>query len=449
MLLRKNVYFIKESDFLFWQKDAETMPRGEIRALQLKKLQHTVRWCYDRVPYYHQIMDKAGVTPDQIRTLDDIRRLPFTTKADLRDNYPFGLFAVPKKEIVEIHASSRTTGKPIVGGYTRRDLDTWSDCVARLAVAAGANQDDISQIAFGYGLFTGAFGLHYALEKIGSMVVPISSGNSEKQIMLMKDFGTTLLVATPSYAVYLSELAKDMGVAGDLKLRLGLFGSEVCTTEMRDQIEKNIGILVTDNYGLTELGGPGVSGECQYRDGLHINEDHFLAEIIDPDTGETLPEGETGELVITPLSKEAFPIFRYRTKDIAKITYEPCQCGRTFARMNKVVGRTDDMLIIKGVNVFPSQIESVLIQSPHIGPHYQLILRKKNYMDQLEVKVELIDSSLLDQYGALEKAANEIRADLRTVLGLDCKVTLVEPRSIERSTGKAKRIVDLRGQSNA
>ena len=265
----------------------------------------------------------------------------------------------------------------------------------------------------------------------------------------MKDFGTTLLVATPSYAVYLSELAKDMGVANQLQLRLGLFGSEVCTTEMRDQIEKNIGITVTDNYGLTELGGPGVSGECQFRNGLHINEDHFLAEIIDPDTGEVLPEGETGELVITPLSKEAFPIFRYRTKDIAKITYEPCECGRTFARMNKVVGRTDDMLIIKGVNVFPSQIESVLIQSPHIGPHYQLILRKKNYMDNLEVKVELIDGSLLDQYGALEKVAGGIRAQLRTVLGLDCKVTLVEPRSIERSTGKAKRIVDLRNEPNA
>ena len=440
---------MERGGFVFWQKDIETMPRAEIRALQLKKLQHTVKWSYDRVPYYHKIMEEAGVTPDQIRSLDDVRRLPFTTKADLRDNYLFVLFSVYNKDIVEILASSGTTGKPIVGGYTRHDLDVWSDCVARLAVAAGATSDDISQIAFGYGLFTGAFGLHYALEKIGSMVVPISSGNSEKQIMLMKDFGTTLLVATPSYAVYLSELAKDMGVADQLKLRLGLFGSEVCTTEMRDQIEKNIGITVTDNYGLTELGGPGVSGECQFRNGLHINEDHFLAEIIDPDTGEVLPEGETGELVITPLSKEAFPIFRYRTKDIAKITYEPCECGRTFARMNKVVGRTDDMLIIKGVNVFPSQIESVLIQSPHIGPHYQLILRKKNYMDNLEVKVELIDGSLLDQYGALEKVAREIRAQLRTVLGLDCKVTLVEPRSIERSTGKAKRIVDLRNEPNS
>ncbi|MBQ7083073.1 MAG: phenylacetate--CoA ligase [Oscillospiraceae bacterium] len=424
------------------------MPRAQIKELQLKKLQHTVKWCYDRVPYYHKIMEEAKVTPDMIRTLEDVRRLPFTTKADLRDNYPFGLFAVPKKEIVEIHASSGTTGKPIVGGYTRNDMDVWSDCVARIAVASGANENDICQIAFGYGLFTGAFGLHYALEKIGAMVVPISSGNSEKQIMIMKDFGTTLLVATPSYAVYLSELAKEMGVADQLQLRLGLFGSEVCTPEMRDQIERNIGITVTDNYGLTEIGGPGMSGECLFRDGLHINEDHFLCEIIDPETGEVLPEGEKGELVVTPLTKEGFPIFRYRTKDITRIITEPCKCGRTFARMDKVVGRTDDMLIIKGVNVFPSQIESVLIQSPHIGPHYQLILRKKNYMDNLEVKVELIDGSLLDQYGALEKVAGDIRAQLRTVLGLDCKVTLVEPQSIERSTGKAKRIVDLRNVPN-
>ena len=431
---------------MFWQKDAETMPRAQIKELQLKKLQHTVKWCYDRVPYYHKIMEENKVTPDQIKTLEDVRRLPFTTKADLRDNYPFGLFAVPKKEIVEIHASSGTTGKPIVGGYTRRDMDMWSDCVARIAVASGATDEDVCQIAFGYGLFTGAFGLHYALEKIGAMVVPISSGNSEKQIMIMKDFGTTLLVATPSYAVYLSELAKEMGVANQLQLRLGLFGSEVCTPEMRDQIERNIGITVTDNYGLTEIGGPGMSGECLFRDGLHINEDHFLCEIIDPETGEVLPEGEKGELVVTPLSKEGFPIFRYRTKDITRIITEPCKCGRTFARMDKVEGRTDDMLIIKGVNVFPSQIESVLIQSPHIGPHYQLILRKKNYMDNLEVKVELIDGSLLDQYGALERVAGDIRSQLRTVLGLDCKVTLVEPRSIERSTGKAKRIIDLRNE---
>ena len=316
--------------------------------------------------------------------------------------------------------------------------------MARLVVAAGARREDIAQISFGYGLFTGAFGLHYALQKVGCMVVPISSGNSERQIMIMEDFGTTVLVATPSYAVYLSELAKDMGVADKLKLRLGLFGSEMCTPEMRAQIEKNIGIIVTDNYGLTELGGCGVSGECEERQGLHINEDHFYPEIIDPDTGEVLPEGEEGELVITPLSKEAFPIFRYRTKDITRLYSNPCKCGRTLIRMDKVVGRTDDMLIIKGVNVFPSQIESVIFTMPHIGPHYQLVLRKERFMDSLEVQVELIDGSLLEQYSKLEALQHRIREKLRSVLGIDCGVTLVAPRTITRFEGKAKRIVDLR-----
>ena len=432
---------------MLWNQSAETMRREEIRALQLRKLQWTIDRCYNNVPYYKKLMDQAGVRPEQIRSLDDIRRLPFTTKDALRENYPFGLFASPKKDIVEIHASSGTTGKPVVGGYTRRDLETWSECMARLCVAAGATEEDIAQVAFGYGLFTGAFGLHYALEKVGCMVVPTSSGNSEKQIMLMEDFGTTVLIATPSYAVYLSEMAKDMGVADRLKLRLGLFGSEVCTPEMRAQIERNIGITVTDNYGLTELGGCGVSGECEYRDGLHINEDHYFAEVIDPDTGEVLPEGEKGELVVTPLSKEAFPIFRYRTKDITRIYTEPCKCGRTFARMDKVVGRTDDMLIIKGVNVFPSQIEGVLFTMPHIGPHYQLVLRKERFMDALEVQVELIDGALLEQYSELEKLEHRIRAKLHTVLGIDCRVTLVAPRTITRSEGKAKRIVDLRNQA--
>ncbi len=429
---------------MFFQKDLETMSRKEIQALQLERLKYTIRKCYDNVPYYRQLMDKAGVQPRHIQTLKDVEKLPFTQKSDLRDNYPFGLFAVPLKDVVEVHASSGTTGKPIVGGYTRQDLETWSDCVARIAVASGVTDEDIAQVAFGYGLFTGAFGLHYALEKVGAMVIPISSGNSEKQLMIMQDFGSTVLVATPSYGVYLSELAKDMGIADKLKLRLGLFGSEVCTPEMRDQIEANIGITVTDNYGLTELGGPGVSGECLYRNGLHINEDHYLCEIIDSDTGEVLPEGETGELVITPLTREAFPIFRYRTKDIARITYEPCPCGRTFARMNKVVGRTDDMLIIKGVNVFPSQIESVLITVPQIGPHYQLILRRENHLDSLEVQVELIDGSLLERFAELEQLEQSIRSKLRTVLGLDCRVTLVQPRSITRYEGKAKRVIDMR-----
>jgi len=429
---------------MFFQKDMETLDRKSLSSLQLERLKWTINRCYDNVPFYREIMDEAGVKPSDIQSLKDIQRLPFTKKDDLRDHYPYGLFAVPLKDIVEFHASSGTTGKPIVGAYTRRDLDTWSDCVARIAVASGVDDTDIAQVAFGYGLFTGAFGLHYALEKIGCAVIPISSGGSEKQIMMMEDFGTTVLIATPSYGVYLSELAKANGVSQNLQLRLGLFGSEVCTPEMRDQIEKNIGITVTDNYGLTEIGGPGVSGECLERDGLHINEDHYLCEIIDPDTGEPLPDGETGELVITPLTREAFPIFRYRTRDIAKITYEPCACGRTTARMNKVVGRTDDMIIIKGVNVFPSQIESVLVKTPQLGPHYQIILGRKNFLDTLEVQVELIDGSLLENFQALEQLQNSVRQRIKAVLGLDCRVTLVQPRTITRYEGKAKRVIDNR-----
>ncbi|MEG0873964.1 MAG: phenylacetate--CoA ligase [Clostridiales bacterium] len=431
---------------VMWQEDMETMPREDMNRLQLGKLQKMVKRCYEQVPYYKKIMDEVGVTPDQIKTLDDIRRLPMTQKSDLRDNYPFGLFASPLNEVVEVHASSGTTGKPIVGGYTRNDLNIWSDCMARIISAAGVTSEDIAQNSFGYGLFTGAFGLHYGMQKLGAMMVPISSGSSEKQLMLMEDFGVTVSIATPSYAVYLSELAKEMGIADKLKLRVGLYGSEMCTPEMRDQIEKNVGVTVYDNYGLTELGGPGLSGECLYRNGMHINEDHFIVEVLNPDTLEPAAEGEDGELVITPLSKEAFPIFRYRTKDVGHLIYEPCPCGRTQTRMTKVVGRTDDMLIIKGVNVFPSQIESVLVTAPHIGPHYQLILTKEKFMDVLEIRVELTDSSLLDQYGALEKLRAQIRINIRSVLGLDCKITLMEPKTIERFTGKAKRIVDLRNQ---
>lgn len=430
----------------FFNKEKETMKRKDIEALQLEKLKWTINRCYDNVPYYKELLDKIGVKPKHIQKLSDVSLLPLLTKADLRDNYPFKLFASPLKDIVEIHASSGTTGKPVVGAYTRNDMEVWSECMARIITASGVTNEDIAQISFGYGLFTGAFGLHYGLQKVGCMVIPMSSGNSAKQLMIMEDFGSTVLIATPSYGVYLSELAKDKGISDNLKLRVGLFGSEVCTPEMREQIENNIGIIVTDNYGLTEIGGPGVSGECLERDGLHINEDHYLCEVIDSDTCEPLHEGETGELVITPLFKEAFPIFRYRTKDLAKITYDPCHCGRTTARMTKVMGRTDDMMIIKGVNVFPSQIESVLFTMPHIGPHYQLILRKKHFMDTLEVQVELIDSSLLERYSELENLQNRIRAALKSVLGLDCKVTLVQPRTIQRFEGKAKRIIDKRNE---
>ena len=431
---------------MFFQKDIETMSRKDIEALQLERLKRICQYCYDNVPFYHKRMDEVGFDPAKIRVLTDIEHMPYTTKEDIRDNYPTGLFAVPMKDIVRIHASSGTTGKPTVVGYTRNDLDNWSDCVARLVTAAGATSEDIVQISFGYGLFTGALGLHYGLEKIGAAVIPISSGNTEKQVMMLEDMGVTALVSTPSYALYMSEVAREKGVLDKLKLRLGLFGSEGCTPEMRDQIEKGFNVFATDNYGMSELCGPGVSGECIYRCGMHINEDHFLPELIDPKTGEKVGSGEVGELVVTTLTKEGIPLLRYRTKDLTTIDYEPCKCGRTFARMAKPMGRSDDMLKIRGVNVFPTQIESVLMTQPHIGGHYQLIVRREGYFDTLEVKVELIDGSLLDNYGQLESLQKKISADLKSVLGIQAKVTLCEPKSIERFQGKAKRIVDLRNE---
>lgn len=434
---------------MFFQKDLETMPRKELEALQLERLKWVVDYCYRNVPFYHKRLDECGVTADKIKQLSDVEYIPFTTKEDIRDNYPFGLFAQPMKNIARIHASSGTTGKPTVVGYTKNDLNTWSDLVARLCVAVGVTDEDIVQISFGYGLFTGALGLHYGLEKIGAAVIPISSGNTEKQVMILKDFGTTALVSTPSYALYMSEVAREKGVLDDLKLRLGLFGSEGCTPEMRDQVEKSFHVFATDNYGMSELMGPGVSGECIYREGMHISEDHFLPELIDSATGQVLPRGETGELVITTLTKEGFPLLRYRTKDLTRLNYEPCKCGRTFVRMDKIKGRSDDMMKIRGVNVFPTQIESVLVTLPHIGPHYQLILRREGYMDTLEVKVELTDASLLDEYKKLSEIQKDVRAHLKTVLGIETKVTLCEPKSIERFQGKAKRIVDLRNQPQA
>ena len=433
---------------MFFQKDAETMPRAKIREIQLERLRYTVRYCYENVPFYKKKLDDAGVTPDSVKTLDDIRRIPPTTKADLRDNYPFGLFAVPMKNIVRIHASSGTTGKPTVVGYTAHDLDMWSDCMARLCAAAGATADDIVQISFGYGMFTGALGLHYGLEKLGCAVVPNSSGNTEKALMYMRDFKTTALVATPSYALYMAETAKKLEYPmSDYHLRLGLFGSEGCTPEMRTQIETAWGLFATDNYGMSELMGPGVSGECEERCGLHINEDYFLAEIVDPNTLEVLGEGETGEVLITTLTKEGIPLLRYRTRDISRITYEPCKCGRTFARMDKIKGRSDDMLKIRGVNVFPSQIESVLVGMQDVSPHYQLIVRREGFADTLEIRVELSDISLLESYGKIEELQNRIRHNMHTVLGIQCKVSIVEPNTIERFVGKAKRVVDLRNQT--
>ena len=407
---------------MFFQKDAETMSRKQIEEIQLNRLKWLVDYCCKNIPFYHDRLEKAGVTAEKIKTLDDIQYIPYTTKDDIRDNYPFGLFGQPIKNIVRIHASSGTTGKPTVVGYTKNDLDNWSDCMARLCMAAGATDEDIVQIAFGYGLFTGALGLHYGLEKIGATVVPTSSGNTEKQIMLMQDFQTTALVATPSYAQFIGETAKEMGVIDNLNLKLGLFGSEGCTEEMRNQVEKTLGLFATDNYGMSELMGPGVSGECHLR------------------------RGSQGELVVTTLTKEGIPMLRYRTKDITKIDYEPCKCGRTFARMAKIMGRTDDMLKIRGVNVFPSQIESVLMGFDQIAPHYQLVITRENFSDRLEVKVELADGSLLENYAGLEQLRNLIHHNLKTVLGIDTKVSLVEHKSLERFQGKAKRIIDLRKQ---
>ncbi len=435
---------------MFFQKDIETMSRQEIEELQLKKLKHQVQYCMDNVPFYHKRLTEAGVTADKIKCLSDVQYIPYTTKADIRDNYPYGLFAVPMNKIVRIHASSGTTGKPTVVGYTRHDIDIWSDTVARFCAAVGVNENDIAQISFGYGLFTGALGLHYGLEKLGCAVVPISSGNTKKQAMILKDFGTTVLISTPSYAMYMSEVAHECGISNeDLKLRVGLFGSEGCTDALRDKIEKGFGLFSTDNYGMSELQGPGVSGECEYRCGLHIAEDHFLPEIINSETGDVLERGEKGELVITTLSKEGIPLLRYRTKDITRIHYDTCKCGRTHARMEKVQGRSDDMLKIRGVNVFPSQIESVMANIEGISPHYELILTRKNYTDYLEVRIEINDEKLLENFALLESKQKEAVDKLKTVLGIQAKVTLVAPRTIARYEGKAKRIIDKRSEAEA
>lgn len=431
----------------YWQKDIETMPRKELEALQLEKFKHIAKYCYDNVPFYKKRFDENKISPDKIKTLSDIEYIPYTTKEDIRDNYPDGLFACPKSKIVRYHASSGTTGKPTVVGYTRNDLNMWSDVMARIVTAAGVTEEDTVQIAFGYGLFTGALGLHYGLEKVGAAVVPASSGNTEKQVMLLQDLKVTGLVATPSYALYIGEVAKELGVKKeDLYLKHGLFGSEGCTVEMRDKIESQLGVFATDNYGMSELVGPGVSGDCIYRAGMHINEDHFLPEIINSQSLQTLERGEVGELVVTTLSKEAFPILRYRTKDITRLDYDVCKCGRTFARMAKVMGRSDDMLKIRGVNVFPSQIESVLATVPQAGPHYQIIVTNENFMDRIEVKVELLDASVLGKYSELEAVHDLIYSKLHTVLGIDAKVTIVSPKSIERFVGKAKRVVDMRNK---
>lgn len=428
---------------MIWNERIETMDREEIRKIQLERLRETMKRAY-RVPFYKERMDQIGMKPEDFHTLEDLQKMPFTVKTDLRDHYPYGLFAEPMENIVRIHASSGTTGKPIVAGYTRNDLENWAECIARLITAAGARKSDIAQISFGYGLFTGALGLHYGLEKIGAAVVPISSGNTERQINLMRDFGSTVLVATPSYAMHMAEVAEQMDAMKDIKLRVGLFGAEASTEEMRAKLEERWGIIATENYGLTEVMGPGVAGECEFKKGMHINEDHFLCEIINPETGEVLPEGEQGEMVITTLTKEGMPMIRYRTRDITRLIAEKCECGRTSLRMEKCKGRSDDMLIIRGVNVFPSQIESVLLGVKEIGPHYEIEVDRENYMDKIEVRVELIESSLLENFAELENLRRSIMAKLRVVCQIDIPVRFVSPNTLKRFEGKAKRVIDRR-----
>ena len=430
---------------MIWSKE-ETLSRAEMQALQLERLKETVARVYEKVPYYRAKMDEKGVKPQDIQSLADLSKLPFTTKQDMRDSYPFGLFAVEQEEIVRIHASSGTTGKPTVVGYTRGDLDTWTDCVSRIACMGGASRKDVAQICFGYGMFTGALGLHYGLEKIGAAIVPSSTGNSEKQLMYMQDFKTSLLVATPSYALRLAEVARGMGInpEQDLNVKIALVGSELLTDAMREEMHLAWGrdVKITSNYGMSELMGPGVSGECLEHCGMHVNEDYFLPEIIDSNTGEVLPAGEKGELVITCIKKEGLPLIRYRTKDITRLFYEPCACGRTTCRMENLSGRSDDMLKIRGVNVFPGQIEEVVLSIPELGPHYEIVVEREGYTDKLTVRVELNKET--DSFAELQRIEAATRNKLKVVLGLDAKIRLESPNTLQRFEGKAKRIKDLR-----
>lgn len=429
---------------MIWAQE-ETLSRDEIKRIQVEKLREVVKRVYENVPFYRKKLLQAGIKPENIQSIEDVRLLPLTTKDDLRDNYPYGLFAVPMDEIVRVHASSGTTGKPTVVGYTAQDIETWTELVARIVTCAGVKKSDVVQIAFGYGMFTGAFGLHYGVERVGATVVPASSGNTEKQLLFMRDFGTTVLVSTPSYALYLAEVAQKMGIMKDLKIRLGLFGGEGCSEEVRKELEKQWGMVATDNYGLSELIGPGVSGECHLKDGLHINEDHFLVEVLDPKTLEPVKEGENGELVVTTLTKEGLPLLRYRTRDIASVTYEKCACGRTTARMSKVSGRTDDMLVIRGVNVFPSQVESVLLDTEGVTPHYQLVVTRRGALDNLEVKIEVTEEFSKSADRKRWKSLKEdIERKLSVILSLKAHVTLAAPSTLERFQGKARRVVDLR-----
>ncbi len=427
------------------EPELECMSREELEALQSKRLHDTVEHVYNNVPMYKERMDKLGVTPDDIKSIEDITKLPFTDKPDLRDHFPDGLFAVPRSEIVRIQGSSGTTGKPIVSGYTQNDIDVWTDMVARALAAAGCGEDDTIQVTYGYGLFTGGLGIHQGATKLGATVVPMSSGNTQRQIMMLKELGATMICCTPSYATLLGETIREMGIKPEeLKLKSGCFGAEPWTSEMRDNLEGLLDFNALDIYGLTEIGGPGVSFECHCKCGLHLNEDHVIAEIINPETGEHLPDGETGELVFTTITKTGQPMIRYRTHDLCTLNREKCECGRTTARMGRITGRSDDMIIVRGVNVFPSQIESVIVGVDGVAPHYMLIVDRHNSADTLEVQIELKEELFSDTVSHVEELRNRICEQIKSVVGVMAKVTIVPPKTLPRFEGKARRVIDNR-----
>ena len=431
---------------MIWDEEFETLPKEDLEALQFKRLLSTLERVYATVPFYKKKFDECGIRPSGVKSLKDLRRLPFTSKFDLRDNYPYGMFTVPLEQVVRIHASSGTTGKPTVVGYTRRDINTWAELMARSLAAGGVTRNDIIHNSYGYGLFTGGLGVHYGAEKLGASVIPMSGGNSKRQVMIMQDFGSTVLTCTPSYALYLAEVAQEMGVDfKELKLRVGIFGAEPWSEQMRDEIERQLCIQAIDIYGLSEIIGPGVSIECiEAKRGLHVFEDHFIPEIINPETGEVLPYGEKGELVFTTITKEALPLVRFRTRDISALYPEPCRCGRTHMRMERVSGRSDDMLIIRGVNVFPSQIESVLMNIEGVEPQYVLIVDRKGNMDTLDVQVEVNERVFSDEVKNLQALGRRIEKEIKDLLGVNVGVKLVEPKTLQRSEGKAQRVVDRR-----
>jgi phenylacetate-CoA ligase len=430
---------------MFWQQESECMDRKELEQIQLERLESTLNRVYLNGPFYRKKFDAIGFNPDDLTSLDDLRKLPFTAKSDLRENYPYGLFAVPLREVVRVHASSGTTGMSTVVGYTRNDIKTWSNLVGRVLTAGGVTADDVIQISFNYGLFTGAFGLHYGAERVGASVIPMSSGNTKRQIKIMQDFKTTALVSTPSYAMLIADTIREMNIdPNSLSLKWGLFGAEPWSDAMRRELEQKLLIKATDNYGLSEVMGPGVAGECLQQNGLHINEDHFLVEVIDPETLQPVKLGEVGELVITTLTKEAFPMIRYRTRDLTRLMPEPCPCGRTLRRMSRVMGRTDDMLIIRGVNVFPSQIETVLFAIEGTEPHYQIVIDRKGALDDATVLVEASEKIFFDEMKKQKELIDAIKKRMASELGIAVEVKLVEKKTIERFEGKAKRVIDNR-----